>query len=249
MPDLAPFQHYQYQFGRYLRDPQQPLPSGVAAERGEVYAELLFNNLRNFIDACCPVCRLIVGEPRWTDLIRAFFIGHRCHSPLFRDIPREFVHWLQDDPQHSAHLPPFIPHLAHYEWLELAADVHPGEVAAARPVAEVLASTLFTNPTLQLGIYPWPVQQISAEFQPLTPDNTPTCLAVYRDSSDTVRFTQLNPLSAHLLNLLQAQPLTGQAALQQLARDAGSDLANVLPFGEPLLAQWLSEELITSPGA
>jgi hypothetical protein len=143
----------------------------------------------------------------------------------------------------------FRSHLAHYEWLELAADVHPGEVAAARPVAEVLASTLFTNPTLQLGIYPWPVQQISAEFQPLTPDNTPTCLAVYRDSSDTVRFTQLNPLSAHLLNLLQAQPLTGQAALQQLARDAGSDLANVLPFGEPLLAQWLSEELITSPGA
>ena len=246
MPDLAPFQHYQYQFGRYLRAPQQPLPAGVAAERGEVYAELLFNNLRNFIDACCPVCRLIVGEPDWTELIRAFYIEHRCHSPLFRDIPREFVHWLLEHPQQTTHLPPFIAHLAHYEWLELAADVHPGEVTAARPVARILANTLHTNPTLQLGIYPWPVQHISTEFQPLTPDNTPTCLAVYRDSRDSVRFTQLNPLSAHLLSLLQAQPLAGQTALMQLASDAGVDVAHVLPFGEQLLAQWLSEELIAS---
>ena len=246
MPDLAPFQHYQYQFGRYLRDPRQPLPTGVAAARGEVYAELLFNNLRNFIDVCCPVSRLIVGEPRWSELIRAFYIEHRCHNPLFRDIPREFVHWLLDQPQHTAHLPPFIAHLAHYEWLELAADVHPGEVTAARPVARILANTLHTNPTLQLGIYPWPVQHISTEFQPLTPDNTPTCLAVYRDSRDSVRFTQLNPLSAHLLSLLQAQPLAGQTALMQLASDAGVDVAHVLPFGEQLLAQWLSEELIAS---
>jgi hypothetical protein len=246
MPDLAPFQHYQCQFGRYLRDPQQPLPAGVAAERGEVYAELLFNNLRNFIDACCPVCRLIVGEPDWTELIRAFYIEHRCHSPLFRDIPREFVHWLLEHPQQTTHLPPFIAHLAHYEWLELAADVHPGEVTAPSPVDAPLTSTLHANPTLQLGIYPWPVQQISVEFQPLTPDTSPTCLAVYRDSADTVRFTQLNPLSAHLLSLLQAQPLTGQAALQQLATDAGMDWAQLLPFGEALLLQWLDEELMAS---
>jgi len=244
MPDLAPFQHYQYQFGRYLRDPQQPLPAGVAAERGEVYAELLFNNLRNFIDACCPVCRLIVGEPGWTGLIRAFYIEHRCHSPLFRDIPREFVHWLLEHPQQTTQLPPFIAHLAHYEWLELAADGHPGEVTAATPLNKTLSTTLQANPTLQLGVYPWPVQQISTGFQPLTPDSTPTCLAVYRDSDDTVRFTQLNPLSTHLLGLLQAGPQTGQAALAQLANDAELDPAQVLQFGETLLVQWASEALI-----
>ena len=117
---------------------------------------------------------------------------------------------------------------------------------ATRTVADILATALHANPTLQLGIDPWPVHRIGPAFQPDTPDATPTCLAVYRDSADTVRFTQLNPLSAHLLSLLQAQPLTGQAALQQLATDAGMDWAQLLPFGEALLLQWLDEELMAS---
>lgn len=246
MPDLASFQQFQYQFTRHLRDSQQPIPAGVATERIDVYAELLFNNLRGFIDACCPICHEIVGEPRWTELIRAFYIEHRCHSPLFRDIPREFVHWLRDNPQHQTDLPPFIADLAHYEWLELAADVHPAQVFGACELADVLGSSLQANPTLQLGIYPWPVQHISTQFQPDTPDATPTSLAVYRDHNDIVHFTQLNPLSAHLLSLLQAQPLSGQAALAQLASDAGMALEQVLPFGENLLAQWAREELIRS---
>jgi len=33
-------------------------------------------------------------EPRWAALIRAFYVQHRCRNPLFRDIPREFVHRL-----------------------------------------------------------------------------------------------------------------------------------------------------------
>lgn len=246
MSDPAPFQQFQYQFTSHLRDPHQPAPAGVAAKRIDVYAELLFNNLRGFIDACCPICHEIVGEPRWTELIRAFYIEHRCHSPLFRDIPREFVHWLRDHPQQPTDLPPFIADLAHYEWLELAADVHPAQVAPTSGQNEVLNISLQANPTLQLGIYAWPVQKIGMAFQPDAPDTTPTCLAVYRHHRDTVHFTQLNPLSAHLLGLLQAQPLTGQAALAQLASDAAMELEQVLPFGEPLLRQWVDEEMIGS---
>jgi hypothetical protein len=118
-------------------------------------------------------------------------------------------------------------------------------VPAADTQIDVLNRTLQANPTLQLGIYSWPVQQICLDYQPHTPNATPTCLAVYRDHSDSVRFTQLNPLSAHLLTLLQSQPLNGQAALAQLASDAGMDLAQVLPFGEGLLKKWMDEEVVS----
>ncbi|MFO1379730.1 MAG: putative DNA-binding domain-containing protein [Chitinivorax sp.] len=239
------FQHYQYAFTAHLRDPLQPVPDGVAPERIEVYAELLFNNLRGFIDVCCPISREIVAEPRWTALIRTFYVQHRCHSPLFRDIPREFVHWLLLQP--LSELPPFIAHLAHYEWLELAADVHAAPVPATRAVADILTAALHANPTLQLGIYPWPVHRIGPEFQPDAPDATPTCLAVYRDQHDMVRFTQLNPLSAHLLQLLQAEPTTGQAALQQLASAAGMRAEQLQPFACDLLQQWLDEQLLHAP--
>lgn len=242
MPDIAPFQRYQYQFGAHLRDPQQPLPAGVAAERIGVYAELLFNNLRGFIDACCPISREIVGEPRWGELIRAFYSGYRCQSPLFRDIPGEFVHWLANNPAAAADLPAFIVELAHYEWLELAADIHPAHVPAPEAVVDAFDTPLQANPTLQLGVYQWPVQQIAPACLPTSP--TPTCLAVYRDAQDRVRFTHLNPLSAHLLGLLQARPQPGRAALQQLAHDAGIAPEPLAAFGRDLLQQWLAEALL-----
>jgi hypothetical protein len=244
MAELPLFQQFQIQFTARLRNPQQPVPAGVDADRAEIYTELLFNNLRGFIDACCPISREITGELRWTELIRSFYIEYRCHSPLFRDIPREFVHWLRTQPVPLLQLPPFIADLAHYEWLELAADVHPAHVVRRGPVADVYGAPLSVNPTLQLGIYPWPVQQICSTFQPLTPDSTPSCLAVHRDDSDTVRFTQLNPLSAHLLGLLQMQPGTGDMLLTQLSSDAGIPLTQLHPFAAPLLQHWLAEQLI-----
>ena len=88
MAELPLFQQFQIQFTARLRNPQQPVPAGVDADRAEIYTELLFNNLRGFIDACCPISREITGELRWTELIRSFYIEYRCHSPLFRDIPR-----------------------------------------------------------------------------------------------------------------------------------------------------------------
>lgn len=244
MPDQPTFQQFQFRFTAHLRDPQQPVPAGVAAERIEVYAELLFNNLRGFIDACCPICREIAGESRWEALLRAFYRDHRCHSPLFRDIPRDFVHWLAGNPAAAAELPAFMAELAHYEWLELAADVHPAQVPATGAVGDVFDTPLQANPTLHLGVYQWPVQQIAPACQPASPGSAPTCLAVYRDAQDTVRFTLLNPLSAHLLGLLQAQPQPGRDALQQLAHDAGIAPEPLAAFGRDLLQQWLAEALL-----
>lgn len=111
---------------------------------------------------------------------------------------------------------------------------------ATRTVADILATALHANPTLQLGIDPWPVHRIGPAFQPDTPDATPTCLAVYRDQYDTLRFARLNPLSAHLLQLLQA-------ALQQLASAAGMCAEHLLPFACDLLQQWLDEQQLHAP--
>ncbi|RTL00015.1 MAG: hypothetical protein EKK59_05015 [Neisseriaceae bacterium] len=59
-----------------------------------------------------------------------------------------------------------------------------------------------------------------------------------------MRFTQLNPLSAHLLGLLQMQPGTGDMLLTQLSSDAGIPLTQLHPFAAPLLQHWLAEQLI-----
>jgi hypothetical protein len=165
MAELPLFQQFQIQFTARLRNPQQPVPAGVNADRAEIYTELLFNNLRGFIDACCPISREITGELRWTELIRSFYIEYRCHSPLFRDIPREFAHWLRTQPVPLLQLPPFIADLAHYEWLELAADVHPAHVVRRGPVADVYGAP--HSPSIQhcnLASTPGPCSRSAAPF-------------------------------------------------------------------------------------
>ena len=92
---MRPFQQFQHDFGQHLRDPHhRPRPAGIGARPAGVYAELLFNNLRGFLDACYPVTRATLGPQRWQRLMRAFFREARCQSPWFREIPKAFLDWL-----------------------------------------------------------------------------------------------------------------------------------------------------------
>ena len=61
-----------------------------------VYEELLFNNLDGFLRACYPVTREMLGEQAWQETVQNFFAEHRCRAPLFRDIPGEFLGWMEN---------------------------------------------------------------------------------------------------------------------------------------------------------
>ena len=90
----------QQSWSGYLRAPTQTeRPAGTAARRIDVYAELLRNNIRGFIDQCFPLCRASVSAACWEDLIEGFFSqGTWHHSPFFHEIPRAFVDFLQSHP-------------------------------------------------------------------------------------------------------------------------------------------------------
>ena len=61
-------------------------------------------------------------------MIRAFLHGIRCHTPLFPEIPREFLQYLQDAAADHPDDPPFALELAHYEWVEIALDLDETEL-------------------------------------------------------------------------------------------------------------------------
>ena len=108
------FQDLQRAFGRHIRDPRlSPRPAGVPARRMAVYNELLFNNICGFLDSCFPVCRATLGEKRWRRLNRSYFRDWPSHTPWFREIPREFVRYLNEAEIKQA-LPAWFAELAHY---------------------------------------------------------------------------------------------------------------------------------------
>ena len=130
----------------------------------QVYTEIVFNNLESSVAACFPVSKKTLGMRAWKKLIRRFFAQHQCHSPLFRQIPEEFLHFLQT----IQDLPPYLTSLAHYEWIELVlavADVSV-DMATVDSKGDLLQGRPVFAPALALLSYDYPVQLISPRHKP-----------------------------------------------------------------------------------
>lgn len=215
-------------FAARIRQPaQQPLLQGISTERMAIYERLFFNNIEGFVSGAFPVLRRLFEASRWQRLVRSFIAGHQARTPYFLEISQEFLAWLQQGYVAEPGDPPFILELAHYEWVELALDISPAELPAQgwSPLAWPLA-------------YQWPVQRIGPGFQPATPPGEPTCLLVWRDAQDKVRFMQLSPFAYQLATRLQGGE-TSALALQALARQHGLNAdASYLANAQALLDDW-----------
>ncbi len=234
-PALPEFQRYQLAFTAHIRDPRaQPRPAGVDARRMKVYAELLYNNVEGFLLACFPVLRQVLGARRWTRLARAFFATHRSRTPYFRQIPDEFIQFLQDEWTAPDGYPPFTLALAHYEWIELVLSVSNRSVARAVDAAgDLLDGVPLLNPVLANLRYDWPVQRI-APRRKVTPAET--SLLVFRDADERVQFVEINAFTARLVALLESGTASGRAALETVAAESRHpDPARVIQAGAALL--------------
>jgi len=232
---LPEFQRYQRAFTAHIRDPKtQPRPPGVDARRMNVYNELLYNNIEGFMLACFPVLRQVLGVRKWAALVRAFFRTHRSHTPYFRQIPDEFIQFLQNEWTPPEGYPPFTLTLAHYEWIELVLSVSNRSADRAfDPAGDLMDGTPLLNPVLANLRYDWPVQRIAPRRKVLPAE---TFLLVFRDAADQVQFSEINAFTARLLALLEPGSLSGRAALQAIASESRHpDPALVVQAGGALL--------------
>lgn len=238
------FQHFQQAFGKHLRDPHHvPRPAGTPERRVAVYRELVFNNLCGFVDACFPVCRSLIGDARWRRLCRTFMRDWPMHTPWFREIPREFVRYL-NEAEISQPLPRWLPELAHYEWAELAVDVIDAPLPDVDPAGDLMDGVVVLNPALMNLACAWPVHLIGEDFRPRKRQTTH--LLVYRDSDDLVRFSEITPVTARLIDLLlAAEPTTGRQALLRLAEELNHpDPQLLVAFGAGLLGDLLQQGIV-----
>lgn len=237
--ELPAFQTYQAAFAARIRAPRQaPRPPGASARRMKVYEELLFNNLEGFLLACYPVTRRILGARAWKRTVQAFFAEHPSHSPLFRDIPKAFLDWIETRTETPFPVRPFLTEFMHYEWLELAVSIDPEEIDPPEidPDGDLLGGHPALNPTARLACYHYPVHRIGPRHQPK--ETAPHCYLLFRDETDAVRFELINPLTTRLLDLLRQEPISGHEALARLAAEAAApQLEAFIAAGFDLLRQ------------
>lgn len=244
----AAFMRDQYRFAAHIRDPEQnPAPEGIEDRRMGIYRDLFYNNVEGFLSNTFPVLRTLVDDRHWHAMARDFYARHRCHSPLFLEIPREFLNYLDEERGEHPGDPPFLRELAHYEWVELALSVAEGEdEAQADPAGDLLDGIPVLSTLAWPLSYSFPVHTISEQNVPEAPGEQPTYLLVYRDEDDEVGFFELNPVSARLFSLLQENPAdSGRTLLLRIAGELGHpDPQVVVEGGAGILEQWRARTIV-----
>jgi hypothetical protein len=223
--NLPKFQRTQHAFAAYIRDPRRhAVPADVAPVRMRMYRELFFNNIENFIASGFPVLKTLLEGERWRALVQDFFARHRNRTPLFVGIAEEFLDYLDNERGRHPEDPPFLRELAHYEWAELALAVAEGEPPSEDPdlLEDPLGRTVHLSEVAWPLVYRFPVHRIGPECQPSEPPGQPTCLVVYRDREDLVRFLETNPVTHRLLELLgERGPCSALDCLTRIAEELG----------------------------
>ncbi|MDC9725136.1 MAG: putative DNA-binding domain-containing protein [Gammaproteobacteria bacterium] len=236
----------QYQFANYIRDPDNnPAPDNIEQRRMTIYQELFYNNIEGFAANGFPVLREITTDEAWHKMIRDFMVKHRCKTPLFHEISREFLAYLENE-RDNKNDPKFMKELAHYEWVELAlsvldADVKPVQLNEGQ---DSLSFNLTLSPLAWSLAYHYPVHHIGPDFKPDKPSDSPHYLLVYRNREDSVTFLELNPVSARLIELLN-EGMNGQTAAEQIAQELQHPNPHVVIEGaRGLITDWIQREIL-----
>ena len=249
MANLPLFTQAQYEFAAHIRDPESnPIPSGIESRRMKIYSELFFNNVEDFISNTYPVIKEITPEKEWHEMIRDYFSQHLSHTPLFPEMPREFLKYLESE-REDPNDPPFIKELAHYEWVELALmtsdldeDINFNQIDTN---SDLLNGHPVMSPLAWPLTYQYPVHQISKDFVPEEPSEQPVYLLVYRDQKDEVHFMELNPVTALLLQLInEDNGLTTKQMLENIAEQMNHPEPNIVIEGGYQIMQDLRERNI-----
>ncbi|UCB54287.1 MAG: putative DNA-binding domain-containing protein, partial [Thiotrichales bacterium] len=187
-----------------------------------IYRDLLYNNVEGFIASGFPVLRSIYSDENWHRMVRDFFSRHQSTTPYFLEISQEFLDYLQSERQPQPEDPQGLLELAHYEWVELALMVAEESFDLDRidPNGDLLQGHPVLSPVAWPLAYQFPVHKMGPDYLPDAPPEQPTYLVVYRNRMDEVRFLEINPVTARLINLLQEKPeISGELALDQIVQE------------------------------
>lgn len=233
-------------FVENLRDPvNKPFDYGIEPRRMDIYRELFFNNILGFLNSGFPVLKSLYSEHDWRALARQFFAEHRCRSPYFIDISKEFVEFLSNEYENTEADPEFLQELAHYEWIELAISIKKTEKSLGPWDQNTPISGLALSELAVLLSYHYPVHQISLDYQPSALAE-PIYLVVFRNHLHKVNFSLVNATSAHLLNYISRsnQATIDEIELQMIEALPQLDGAQVAKFTRDTVFQFLQQQIL-----
>jgi hypothetical protein len=203
-----------------------------APPRMAVYRALVRNGLSSVVARLMPRTQARMNatcEGRFNADFARFLHDVAPRTHYLRDVPSEFFEWIKPRWSADAHVPRYLVDLGAHELACFALTSAPdapvpaavGEVDLSRPA--VLASSM------KLVRYGWAVHELPEDPEsPAMPERRNVALVGYRDPGHAIRWLELTPLAAHIVERLGAGDPVG-AAIERACAElrAGADVTEV----------------------
>lgn len=166
--------------GAYVRRDGE-LPEGMPSQRGEIYADLIFNAVSGLLQTNLPRTYSLLGDDAWSALIAAFVKSRTATTPYFHEIANAFSAFVDEAADGC------VPDLVHFETTAL-------NVETSDETADASDGWSLT-PHTRIAAYGWNVLEAN-------PTEHPTFVAFVRDEAGTVSTLPLMPVDFAILNAL-----------------------------------------------
>lgn len=216
--DAASIAHWLDECGVHADDRAAILERGLG--RLAVYRRLVRGNVQGAIELAIPRSIYRMGTDTFEAYLARWLSEDGPKTHYLRDVTREFLDFCDPLWPSDASIPAYLMELARHEALRIEVasetarplDAEPGELELDRPVRFIEA--------VRLVRYRFAVHQLSEdETDETTPAERQVALLVYRSPAHDVRYLELTPLAATIL-----ERLIEGIALQQALLDACSAL-------------------------
>ena len=228
--------------------PEEDVAAILAAPpRLAVYRDLVRNSITSVVLRMLPRTRARMNRAcrgRFDDDLAAFLDESPPRTHYLRDVPAEFLAWAAPRWRAAGDVPPYLVDLAGHELAHFA--VGAAESARAREDAGELAidRPLVFVGSARLARHAFAVHELSGdEGDDTAPAARDVALLTFRDAEHAVRWMELTPLAAAILERLLAGEPLGAAVSAACAEHATAPAA-VLPAIATLLADLAARGVI-----
>lgn len=205
-------------------------------ERLLVYRTLVRRTLTGAVELAIPRSLARLG-PLFEEYFDRFLAERGPATHYLRDVTSEFLAFVEPLFLRDARVPPFLFDLARHEALEIIVASSADTPEETGEIELDLARGLAFTRDARVVRYAFAVHELPAELADRSvPEARPTTLFVYRSREHDVRYLELSPLAASLVERLLAGSALGSAVTAAAAEHRQAPDQSVLEGTARLLA-------------
>jgi len=198
-------------------------------QRLTIYRRLVRNSLEGVTYKLLPRTRARMGEA-FDESFAAFLEERGPRTHFLKDVPSEFLSWVQERWKSDASVRPYLLDLAHYELAHFEIGSMP-RVGEARDLADVALDRPLAFSSVARLMRVSAAVQLLGEDTDAEPEARACALLLYRDDAHAVRVLELGSLAYEALALMFDGVPLGEAV-------QGASLATKVELTDDLLAQF-----------